>query len=361
MPLIRNAHSSIAKFQRLDPRLPQIENSSTKLPPRLIDVGLDHSQYGRPRLVDTAGQTGCYVALSHCRRSRSSSEMQLTVSNMSRLQQSIEPAETPRCVLDAINLTRSLGVRYIWVDSLCEVQDDQEALSRMPDIYRSAVLTIAAVGTDDATANSCIDSSVLEQPFSIFLDWSRPKIAKSFADRLFTPELSLVHFSGHGYLEAGAQGIAEGTQTNKSGTAHEDIPDSDRPHEAISLRNKVGTSDAPFNEASRGIDEGVLQFEAGNNFEALALFMTARELISAFQTLTPRSWKIHTIASTNIALVYQTQRLPAVALAIAEASLAIQSTHPEISNTATFEYVHTHPYEREPTTDASTGDSDSTS
>ena len=263
--------------------------------------------------------------------------MQLTFSNMSRLQQSIEPAETPRCVLDAIDLTRSLGVRYIWVDSLCEIQDDQEALSRMPDIYRSAVLTIAAVGTDGATADSCIDSSILEQPFSIFLDWSRPTIAKSFADRLFTPELHLALFSRYELLIAGAQGIAEGTQTNESGTAHEDIPDSDRPHEALSLRNEGEMSDAPFDEANRGIDEGVLQFGAGKIFEALALFMKARELVSAFQTLTPGSWKINAVASANIALVYQTQCLPAMALDIAEASLAIQSEHPEMGNTTTFE------------------------
>lgn len=337
LPLIRLAHTSIAKFQMLDPRLPQIENSSTKLPARLVDVGLDHTHDRRPRLVDTAGQTGSYVALSHCRRFRSSSEIQLTISNMSRLQQSIEPAETPRCVLDAINLTRSLGVRYIWVDSLCEVQDDQEALSKMPDIYRSAVLTIAEVGTDDATVDSCIDSSVLEQPFSIFLDWSRPTIAKSFADRLFTPELCLAHLSCYEHLEAGAQGNAEGTQTNELSIAHEDIQDSDRPREAMSLRNRVGPSDAPFDKASRGIDEGILQFEAGKIFEALALFMKARELLSAFQTLTSRSWKIHAIASANIALVCQMQRLPAVALNIAEASLAIQSKHPEIRNAPTFE------------------------
>lgn len=256
---------------------------------------------------------------------------------MSRLQQSIESAETPRCVLDAINLTRSLGVRYIWVDSLCEVQDDQDALSRMPEIYRSAVLTIAAVGMDYATADSCIDSSILEQPLSIFLNWSRPTIAKSFADRLFALEVRPVHFVYHRYLKAGVRGIAEATQTNESGTAHEDIPDSDRLHEAISLRNKVGTSDAPFEEASCGIDEGASQFAAGKTFEALALFMKARELVSAFQTLTPRSWKIHAIASANIALVYQIQSLPAVALDIAEAPLAIQSKLPEISNTATFE------------------------
>lgn len=49
---------------------------------------------------------------------------------------------------DAIWLTRRLGIRYIWIDSLCIVQDDKrdwenEAM-RMAQLYSAAYLTIAA-------------------------------------------------------------------------------------------------------------------------------------------------------------------------------------------------------------------------
>ena len=44
--------------------------------------------------------------------------------------------------------SRELQVRYIWIDALCIVQDDlegwQKECARMADIYRNAVVTIAA-------------------------------------------------------------------------------------------------------------------------------------------------------------------------------------------------------------------------
>ncbi|KAL9624258.1 MAG: hypothetical protein Q9160_001505 [Pyrenula sp. 1 TL-2023] len=59
----------------------------------------------------------------------------------------------PRTVRDAIQVTRRLGLRFLWVDSLCIVQDDKidwakEAAS-MSDIYANSTLTIAAVGASD--------------------------------------------------------------------------------------------------------------------------------------------------------------------------------------------------------------------
>ncbi len=335
--VIRLAHGLIARSQRPDPKSIQTETPSTKLPARLIDVGLNETQ--SPRLIDTAGQTGHYVALSHCWRSRSSSETHLTVHNIGRLQQSIEPSEIPRCVSDAIDLTRSLGERYLWIESLCLIQEDQEALSRMPDIYRSAVLTIVADGTEDENVDRCMDGLALEQPFCIFLDWSRPAVAKSLSDRLFTHKiLGLYNFSEHWTVQENAvcyahaqakRKIAQATQTDQSDARHEDIPDSEQIHDVKSIHMEVETSDRKSNEASREIDQGVHYVEASMNFEALASFMKARELVGAFQALTPRSWQIHAVASANIALIYQMQNLPVMALDIVDASLAVQSRLPE--------------------------------
>ncbi|KAF7948487.1 uncharacterized protein EAE97_003898 [Botrytis byssoidea] len=59
----------------------------------------------------------------------------------------------PRTVRDAMELTRKIGIRYLWVDTLCIVQDDHDDKSRlvssMGNIYNSSTLTlIAAVGDD---------------------------------------------------------------------------------------------------------------------------------------------------------------------------------------------------------------------
>ena len=64
--------------------------------------------------------------------------------------------ELPRVFHDAFNLVRCLGVRYLWIDSLCIVQDSSRSWglnSRAMDlIYGNAVLTIcAADGVDSST------------------------------------------------------------------------------------------------------------------------------------------------------------------------------------------------------------------
>ncbi len=324
----------------------QRETSSTPLPARLIDVGLDNTE--SPRLVDTAGQTGHYVALSHCWGSRGSSQIRLTTSSMSRLRQSLEPSKLPRWVLDAIVLTRNLGVRYIWIDALCIVQDDQEerlnVISTMSRIYHSAILTIAAAGTNDELVDTCINSSVLGQPFSIFLDWSRPTVAKSLSYRL-SPEITFGRGCTSTFPEdcclllllAKASDMAVAIPTNKADTINGVIPGLDRLSDSDTVERKGETTNIQFDEASREIQEGVHHVEAGKTFEALALFMKARELASAFQPLTPRSWTIHAVASANIALIYQIQLLPAIALDIAEASLSMHRRLPTVDRNCTLE------------------------
>lgn len=67
--------------------------------------------------------------------------------------QRIPTESLPHAFLDAIDFTRSLGVRYIWIDSLCILQDSRddwqaEAL-QMHKIYRNCVCNIAATGSSD--------------------------------------------------------------------------------------------------------------------------------------------------------------------------------------------------------------------
>jgi hypothetical protein len=58
------------------------------------------------------------------------------------------PKLLPRTIGDAIEVTRSLGFTYLWVDSLCIIQDDREdrhnQINMMDEIYINATLTIAA-------------------------------------------------------------------------------------------------------------------------------------------------------------------------------------------------------------------------
>lgn len=61
-----------------------------------------------------------------------------------------------KTIQDAITLTSSLSIRYIWIDSLCIVQDDSSDKKRlipyMHVIYDRAFMTIMAATGEDAQA-----------------------------------------------------------------------------------------------------------------------------------------------------------------------------------------------------------------
>jgi hypothetical protein len=63
--------------------------------------------------------------------------------------------DLPPTFQDAVKLVRALGIQYIWIDSLCIVQDDEkewrQEASRMGDIYGSSYLTIAATAAIDSS------------------------------------------------------------------------------------------------------------------------------------------------------------------------------------------------------------------
>ncbi|KAH7067363.1 heterokaryon incompatibility protein-domain-containing protein [Paraphoma chrysanthemicola] len=68
--------------------------------------------------------------------------------NIKRHEVGIEIGDLLPAYRDAVAVARSLGVRYLWIDSLCIVQDDDEdkaaQISAMGAIYSNSYLTIAA-------------------------------------------------------------------------------------------------------------------------------------------------------------------------------------------------------------------------
>ena len=56
---------------------------------------------------------------------------------------------------DAITLTRQLNIQYIWIDSLCVIQDDESdwptEATKMAGIYANTELVISAASSSDGT------------------------------------------------------------------------------------------------------------------------------------------------------------------------------------------------------------------
>lgn len=140
-------------------------NESTGRPPaRLLDVG-DASKRPSLFIVNTdpalnpVNRAPEYCALSYCWGVNSSHgiDMGLTKDKQTRYKEGIHWEELPRTIQDAIVITRSLDVRYLWVDALCIIQprngDDADwciESAHMGDIYRNAVCTISAQGASNA-------------------------------------------------------------------------------------------------------------------------------------------------------------------------------------------------------------------
>lgn len=123
------------------------------LPTRLIYVGKNASE--RARLIrgtENLAKETKYLALSHRWGSPPNSLEGKIVctdrNNIDRLCRGLDDSELPPMFLDAILIARELKVEYLWIDSLCIIQKDEEDWEKeselMEQVFRSAYATLAA-------------------------------------------------------------------------------------------------------------------------------------------------------------------------------------------------------------------------
>lgn len=125
--------------------------NDTHLPTRLIDVGSNDSKFV-PRLVSTTDTMGKYAVLSRCWGGNIA--FQTTTETIGRMFQGMSLTEMPMNFRPAITITQNLGLRYLWIDSICIIQNSRDwevEASKMADIYANATVTIAAVVAHNST------------------------------------------------------------------------------------------------------------------------------------------------------------------------------------------------------------------
>ncbi|KAH7305623.1 heterokaryon incompatibility protein-domain-containing protein, partial [Rhexocercosporidium sp. MPI-PUGE-AT-0058] len=118
------------------------------LPSRVLDVQDNTCGKLRPRLVVSKGRRGRYAALSH-RWTTASEQFCTTKDNLEQHMDGIEFEGMPRTFQDSIILCREHGIRYLWIDCLCIIQDSDEDWQNecrdMCSIFERSFITFSAL------------------------------------------------------------------------------------------------------------------------------------------------------------------------------------------------------------------------
>jgi hypothetical protein len=152
------------------------------MPTRLLDLDSSDNSYdvklisSREDPPDTL--EGFYMTLSHCWGK--AEVLKLTENTIDMLRAGISTEQLPILYQEAVNITRKLGIRYLWIDSLCIVQDQKSSeycdwlreASTMAKVYGNSYCNIAAMDAKDSLGNCFFDRKAeIIRPQEVIVEW----------------------------------------------------------------------------------------------------------------------------------------------------------------------------------------------
>jgi hypothetical protein len=155
-----------------------------------IPVDGEEGTGGEPegiRLIEPSPeQTGRYISLSHSWGGEH--PITTTTTTIDQHKAGIPLANLPATFRDACTIARRLGIRYLWIDSLCIIQDSaadwELEASRMASVYRNSWLTVYA------TASSSPSSGIFRTKQAVWISADDPPDAETI-DTLFPEAAAL--------------------------------------------------------------------------------------------------------------------------------------------------------------------------
>ncbi|KAF2670799.1 HET-domain-containing protein [Microthyrium microscopicum] len=131
------------------------------LPKRVIQL----LENGKLRLNETApNERDVYACLSHCWGGKQA--LTTTLATLPEHLKNVDVDSLPRTFKDAITFLRYLNIKYIWIDSLCIVQDSREdwfqESGNMAGIYANSFLTLAATRASNGEVGLFSDTVSVE-------------------------------------------------------------------------------------------------------------------------------------------------------------------------------------------------------
>lgn len=119
-----------------------------------------------------------YVALSHC-WGTTTMPMTLLTRNIDTMKTSISVRDLSKNFQDTITIARGIGVPYVWIDSLCIIQDSPNKIDwekesvRMGLVYAHAVCTVSATASADSRGGCFYTKRKFKHPSTCVLGRKR--------------------------------------------------------------------------------------------------------------------------------------------------------------------------------------------
>ncbi|KAH9211255.1 heterokaryon incompatibility protein-domain-containing protein, partial [Leptodontidium sp. 2 PMI_412] len=147
-----------------------------------------------------------YLTLSHCWGETQDECIKLTDENIESFQKELPDLQHAQTFKDAITATRKLGFEYIWIDSLCIIQKQEnkedwlKEASQMSSVYKYSTCNITATSAENDTGGCFFDREIdnsIPARITVESTLSRPVtfdincLAQDHwnADRLLSPRL----------------------------------------------------------------------------------------------------------------------------------------------------------------------------
>jgi hypothetical protein len=151
----------LREWLQLCDRKHQVIGCSLEIVPFLPARVLDVSDGGLRLHISRPGDRGDYIALSHCWGNIPEEQKRVFCTSTDNITERshanmFDIKTLPKTFQDAIILTRELGKRYIWIDSLCIIQygddfaDWKKESQRMASVFSNAYCTVAATSAENS-------------------------------------------------------------------------------------------------------------------------------------------------------------------------------------------------------------------
>jgi Heterokaryon incompatibility protein (HET) len=136
----------------------KVFSAEAPLPSRVLNIE------SKPTVHVTNGEHGHYIALSYCWGENGKNTLLTSSSFTDFTSTGIDLDALPRTIQDAIIVTKTLGIKYIWIDALCIIQQEPDLKDfiieapKMAEYYSNAYLTLIV-----GSAHSCTDGFLQER------------------------------------------------------------------------------------------------------------------------------------------------------------------------------------------------------